>query len=295
MAADLIYIDGTYYPKAEAKVSVFDHGLLYGDGIFEGIRAYNGKVFRLGLHIDRLFESAKAILLNIPLTKDEMKEVVLESCRRNGIRDGYVRLVVTRGVGDLGLNPYLCKKASVICIAATIQLYDPKCYEEGLKIVTVAQHRNHHEAVNPRIKSLNYLNNILAKIEAVQAGVVEAIMLNSQGYVAECTGDNIFILRHGKLLTPDVASGALEGITRRTVMEEATKLGYEVVEGLVTRFDVYTADECFVTGTAAKLVPVVQVDSRPIGDGKVGETTKKLLAAFIARTQWDGMEIGLPA
>lgn len=291
MSEQLIYIDGVFYPKAEAKVSVFDHGFLYGDGVFEGIRAYHGKVFQLEAHIKRLYESAKAIGLVIPMPLEEMSNVVVESCRRNGIANGYIRLVVSRGVGDLGLNPYLCPKASVICIAATIQLYPPALYETGLDIVTVATPRNHPEALNPRIKSLNYLNNIMAKMEAIRAGVQEAIMLNLQGYVAECTGDNIFIVREGKLRTPPATEGALEGITRNAVIELARKKGLEVREERMSRFDIYTADEMFLTGTGAELIPVVKVDGRQIGLGGVGPVFKGLLEDFHALVKVDGAPI----
>jgi branched-chain amino acid aminotransferase len=282
-----------FFPKEKATISVFDHGLVYGDGVFEGIRAYHGRVFKLQEHIDRLYDSAKAILLNIGISKDEMSQIVIDSCAKNNIANGYIRLVITRGVGDLGLNPYLCKKASIICIAADIQLYDKKFYEEGLKIVTVAQTRNFHEALNPRIKSLNYLNNVLAKIEAIQAGVIEALMLNTQGYVAECTGDNVFLVKKGKIYTPNIPSGALEGITRQAVIDLAQARGLEVVEDFITRFDVYTADEMFLTGTAAEVIPVVEVDSRTIGEGNVGEMTKILLEDFHEMTRSDGPEIPL--
>jgi branched-chain amino acid aminotransferase len=291
--SELVYVDGEFLPKEKATVSVFDHGLLYGDGVFEGIRAYHGRVFKLQEHIDRLYDSAKAILLNIGISKDEMSQIVIDSCAKNNIANGYIRLVITRGVGDLGLNPYLCKKASIICIAADIQLYDKKFYEEGLKIVTVAQTRNFHEALNPRIKSLNYLNNVLAKIEAIQAGVIEALMLNTQGYVAECTGDNVFLVKKGKIYTPNIPSGALEGITRQAVIDLAQARGLEVVEDFITRFDVYTADEMFLTGTAAEVIPVVEVDSRTIGEGNVGEMTKILLEDFHEMTRSDGPEIPL--
>lgn len=291
MSEQLIYIDGEFFPKSEAKVSVFDHGFLYGDGVFEGIRAYHGKVFRLDAHIERLYESAKAIGLVIPASPSEMSHIVVESCRRNGIANGYIRLVVSRGVGDLGLNPYLCPKASIICIAATIQLYPAALYETGLDIVTVATPRNHPEALNPRIKSLNYLNNIMAKMEAIRAGVQEAVMLNLQGYVAECTGDNIFIWRRGKLVTPPSTEGALEGITRNTVIELARKRGIEVAEERMSRFDIYTADEMFLTGTGAELIPVVKVDGRAIGAGGVGPVFKDLLEDFKAFTKVDGAPI----
>ena len=291
MAEQLVYIDGEFLPKNEAKVSVFDHGFLYGDGVFEGIRAYHGKVFRLGPHIERLYESAKAIGLVIPVTPQEMGDIVVESCRRNGIANGYIRLVVSRGVGDLGLNPYLCPKASIICIAATIQLYPVELYEKGLDIVTVATPRNHPEALNPRIKSLNYLNNIMAKMEAIRAGVQEAVMLNLQGFVAECTGDNIFIWRRGKLVTPPSTEGALEGITRNAVIDLARAKGIVVAEERMSRFDIYTADEMFLTGTGAELIPVVKVDGRPIGDGGVGPVFKGLLEDFKALTKVDGAPI----
>ena len=291
MSEQLVYIDGTFYPKAEAKVSVFDHGFLYGDGVFEGIRAYHGKVFRLETHIKRLYDSAKATGLVIPMPPEEMSGVVVESCRRNGIANGYIRLVVSRGVGDLGLNPYLCPKASVICIAATIQLYPAALYQTGLDIVTVATPRNHPEALNPRIKSLNYLNNIMAKMEAIRAGVQEAVMLNLQGYVAECTGDNLFIWRNGKLITPPSTEGALEGVTRNVVIELARKKGLDVREERMSRFDIYTADEMFLTGTGAELIPVVKVDGRQIGDGAVGQVFKGLLADFQEYTKVDGTPI----
>lgn len=291
--SNLVYVDGEFFEKEKAVISVFDHGLLYGDGVFEGIRAYNGKVFKLDEHINRLYDSAKAILLKMHVTREEMAQIVIDSCSTNGITDGYIRLVVTRGVGDLGLNPYLCKKASIICIASNIQLYPEKYYAEGLKIVTVPQTRNFHEALNPRIKSLNYLNNVLAKIEAIQAGVVEAMMLNTQGFVAECTGDNIFLMRKGVLLTPNIASGALEGITRETVIDLAGRRGIKVREEFITRFDVYTADEVFLTGTAAEVIPVVEVDSREIGDGEVGQLTRELIADYKKETFANGTNIGL--
>lgn len=291
MAEQLVYIDGEFLPKDSAKVSVFDHGLLYGDGVFEGIRAYHGKVFRLEPHIDRLYESAKAIGLVVPVSPKEMCDIVVESCRRNGIANGYIRLVVTRGVGDLGLNPYLCPKATIICIAATIQLYPAALYETGLDIVTVATPRNHPEALNPRIKSLNYLNNIMAKMEAIRAGVQEAVMMNLQGYVAECTGDNIFVWRRGKLVTPPATEGALEGITRNAVIELARKKGLPVSEERMSRFDIYTADEMFLTGTGAELIPVMKVDGRVIGQGTVGPVFKGLLEDFKALTKVDGTPI----
>lgn len=286
--AQQVYIDGEYFDKDDAKISVFDHGLLYGDGVFEGIRAYNGRVFKLDTHVERLFESAKAILLDIPVSFDEMKKIVTETCLKNDIRDGYIRLIVTRGAGDLGMNPFLCPKATVICIAATIQLYPQEFYENGLTIVTVPTTRNYHDAINPRIKSLNYLNNVMAKIEAIQSGVPEAIMLNTQGFVAECTGDNLFLIKKGKLITPCIASGALEGITRNVVIELAKERGLEIVEDFVTRFEVYNAEECFLTGTAAEVIPVIKVDSREIGKGEVGDMTKTLISDFKSYAKDEG-------
>ena len=275
-----IYIDGKYYDEKNAKVSVFDHGLLYGDGIFEGIRAYSGRVFKLREHIDRLFYSAKAILLEMPMTHAELMRAVVETCRKNKLREGYIRLVVTRGVGTLGLNPNRCKKPSVIVIAGRIKLYPQEMYDNGMAIVTVATTRNLHNAVNPAIKSLNYLNNILAKIEANNAGCEEAIMLNSEGYVAECTGDNIFLIKGRQLMTPPLSAGALYGITRSVVMDLARQAGLEVSEPNLTRYDVYNADECFLTGTAAEVIPVVKVDGRVIGTGKPGALTQQLLQRF---------------
>jgi len=286
-----VYIDGQYYDDEAAKISVFDHGLLYGDGVFEGIRVYNGRVFKLREHIERLFYSAKAILLTIPMSLEEVSRAVVDTCRQNGIRDGYVRLVVTRGVGTLGLNPNKCKKPSIIVIAGKIQLYPPEYYESGLTIVTVPTTRNLHSAVNPAIKSLNYLNNILAKIEANNAGCEEAIMLNAEGYVAECTGDNLFLVRGRHLLTPPLSAGALYGITRGTVMELATSAGWVVSEPNLTRYDVFNADECFLTGTGAEIVPVVQVDGRIIGTGKPGPVTRELVKAYHTLTNSTGEPI----
>ena len=286
-----VYIDGHYYDEKDAKISVFDHGLLYGDGIFEGIRAYNGRVFKLKEHIDRLFYSAKAILLNVPLTHEQVCRAVVETCRQNSIRDGYIRLVVTRGVGGLGLNPNKCKHPSVIVIADKIQLYPPEMYERGLEIITVPTVRNLHSAVNPAIKSLNYLNNILAKIEANLGGCEEAIMLNAQGYVAECTGDNVFILKHGKMFTPPLSAGALYGITRSVVIDLARESGIEVSEPDLTRYDLFNADECFLTGTGAELIPVVKIDGRVIGDGKPGAITRDLVTRYKALTASSGEPI----
>ncbi len=286
-----VYINGKFVDEAKASVSVFDHGLLYGDGLFEGIRAYNGRVFRLEEHIDRLFYSAKAILMKLPMSHKALCAAVVETCRRNKVRDGYIRLVVTRGAGTLGLDPNRCSNPQVIIITANIQLYPKAFYDKGLTIVTVPTTRNHTNAVNPAIKSLNYLNNILAKIEATNAGCVEAIMLNSQGYVAECTGDNIFMLKHGKMFTPSLASGALHGITRNVVMELAEGLDTEVTQPNLTRYDLYNADECFITGTAAEVVPVVKIDGRKIGTGRPGKHTKAFMQAYHALTNASGSEI----
>ena len=286
-----IYIDGKFCSERDAKVSVFDHGLLYGDGIFEGIRAYNGRVFKLKEHIDRLFYSAKALLLNIPMSHEEIMRATVETCRKNNLRDGYIRLVVTRGKGSLGLNPNRCGRPSVIIIADNIQLYPPALYAKGMAIVTVPTVRNLHSAVNPAIKSLNYLNNILAKIEANNAGVEEAIMLNAEGYVAECTGDNIFLVKGKQLLTPPLSAGALYGITRATVIELAEQSGLKVSEPNLTRYDVFNADECFLTGTGAELIPVTKVDGRVIGTGKPGPITRKLVGEYHALTQVSGEPI----
>ncbi len=286
-----VYIDGRYFDEKNAKVSVFDHGLLYGDGVFEGIRAYNGRVFKLKEHIDRLFCSAKAILLDIPLGHAAVMKAVVDTCRKNKLRDGYIRLVVTRGVGTLGLNPNRCRHPSVIVIADKIQLYPPAMYERGMAIVTVATTRNLHNAVNPAIKSLNYLNNILAKIEANIAGVEEAIMLNSEGFVAECTGDNIFIVKDGQMFTPPLSAGALYGITRGVVMGLAREADIPVSEPNLTRYDLFNANECFLTGTGAELIPVTKIDGRVIGTGKPGPVTKSLVRSYHALTQASGEPI----
>lgn len=286
-----VYVDGKYYDERSAKISVFDHGLLYGDGVFEGIRAYNGRVFRLKEHIDRLFYSAKAILLTIPLDHKTMCAAVVETCRRNKIKDGYIRLVVTRGVGTLGLNPNRCKNPSVIIIAGTIQLYPPELYRKGMEIVTVPTVRNLHSAVNPAIKSLNYLNNILAKIEANNAGCEEAIMLNAEGFVAECTGDNLFILKNGELQTPPLSAGALYGVTRHVVMGLAREKDMPVREVNLTRYDLFNADECFLTGTGAELVPVTKIDGRVIGNGAPGVCTREFIERYHALTKVSGEPI----
>jgi branched-chain amino acid aminotransferase len=286
-----VYIDGKYYAERDAKISVFDHGLLYGDGIFEGIRAYNGRVFKLREHIDRLFCSAKAILLTIPMPHAALMKAVVETCRRNKLRDGYIRLVVTRGAGTLGLNPNRCKNPSVIIIADKIQLYPEEYYKKGLEIITVPTTRNLHSALNPAIKSLNYLNNILAKIEANNGGCEEAIMLNAEGFVAECTGDNIFIVKGNQLQTPPLSAGALYGITRGVVMDLAREAGMTVAEPSLTRYDLFNGDECFLTGTGAEVVPVVKIDGRVIGTGKPGSVTLRLMAAYHALTNCSGEPI----
>ncbi|MGD0813283.1 MAG: branched-chain-amino-acid transaminase [Verrucomicrobiota bacterium] len=286
-----IYIDGNYFDEKNAKVSVFDHGLLYGDGVFEGIRAYNGRVFKLAEHIDRLFSSARSILLKVPLSRKEIMTAVVQACRRNKIRDGYVRLLVTRGVGSLGLNPYTCKRPSVIIIADKIQLYPPALYKRGLELITVPTARNLHSALNPAIKSLNYLNNILAKIEAINGGCEEAIMLNAQGFVAECTGDNIFLVKDGHLSTPPLSAGALYGITRAVVMELARQNGLTVSEPDVTRYDLFNADECFLTGTGAEIIAAVKIDGRIIGNGRPGPVTNRLIKRYHELTKSSGEPI----
>ena len=286
-----IYVDGKYCDEKNAKISVFDHGLLYGDGIFEGIRAYNGRVFQLKEHIDRLFYSAKAILLDIPMSHGEVMKAVVETCRQNGIRDGYIRLLVTRGIGTLGLNPNRCKDPSIIIIADKIQLYAPELYEKGMEIITVPTTRNLHSALNPAIKSLNYLNNILAKMEANIAGCEEAVMLNAEGFVSECTGDNIFIVKAGRVLTPPLSAGALHGITRGVVMNLAREEGVTVAEPNLTRYDLFNADECFLTGTGAELIPIVKIDGRVIGTGRPGPLTGKLVDKYRALTKISGEPI----
>lgn len=275
-----IYINGTFYDKENAKISVYDHGLLYGDGVFEGMRSYSGKVFRLRQHTDRLYESARAICLEIPISKDQLEAAVVETLARNQLRDAYIRLVVTRGVGSLGLDPNRTSDPQVIIIADHIALYPAEFYEKGLKIITASTIRNHPAALSPRIKSLNYLNNIMAKIEGLQAGCVEAVMLNHKGEVAECTGDNIFIVKRGVVLTPPKDAGILEGITRNAILELASTLSIPAREETMTRHDLLTADECFLTGSAAEVIPVVSIDGRTIGSGSVGPTTSKLIAEF---------------
>lgn len=286
--SEIVYIDGAYLPKEDAKISVFDHGVLYGDGIFEGIRFYKRNVFRLDEHIDRLISSAKYLLLSLPWSKEEMAEAVLETCRRNKLDDGYIRLVITRGSGTLGLNPYLCPRPTMFVIVSKIQLYPTEYYEKGLPIITAATRRYGADALSPRVKSLNYLNNIMAKLEAVHAGVLEAIMLDQNGFIVECTGDNVFVVKQGVLYTPPTYQGALRGITRDAVLELAKAHNIPVREERLTLYEAYDADEFFLTGTAAEVVPVISIDKRPIADGKPGPITQKLTEAFHAITASQG-------
>ncbi len=282
----LIYIDGKFYPESEAKISVFDHGFLYGDGVFEGIRSYNGIVFKLKEHIDRLYNSAKAIMLDIPMTKDEMIEAVLETLRKNGLKDAYIRLVVTRGKGDLGLDPRKCPKPSVIIITVPLlQLYDEKVRERGMSMIVSWVRRDSVDATTHEIKSLNYLNSILAKIEANNAGADEAIILDPNGFICEATGENIFIVKDGKLFTPPSTSGALPGITANVIKEIAQKLGYQVIEKGITVTELYNADEAFLTGTAAEVMPIREVNKRQIGEGKMGPITRQILKKFMEYTR----------
>ena len=286
-----IYLDGTLVPESQAKISVFDHGLLYGDGVFEGIRFYNGRVFRLEQHMRRLYDSARAILLNVAISPAEMTRAVCETVKANGLRDGYIRLVLTRGVGPMGLSPYKCPKSSTIIIAATISLYPEAAYRNGLTMATVATRRPSHDILSPQVKSLNYLNNVMAKVEAIQAGAEEGLMLNDLGLVAECTGDNLFIVRDGAISTPPLTAGALDGITRRVVFEIAAELGIRIRETDMSRHEIYTADECFLTGTAAEVIAAVKLDQRPIGDGKPGTLTQRIIARFRELTQTTGTAI----
>ncbi len=287
----VVYLDGKYVDSSEAKVSVFDHGLLYGDGVFEGIRLYSGNVYRLDDHLERLEQSCKAIMLDVPLARAAMVEAVCETCRRNKLTSGYIRLVITRGVGDLGLSPWLCEKPTLFIIASKVSLYPQEHYDNGLSIVTAPTRRIAPDALPPTIKSLNYLNNILAKIEARQAGALEAIMLNAQGYVAECTADNVFVIHKGEILTPAASAGALKGITRATIFDIARELGIPMREADLTRHDVWCADECFLTGTGAEVIPVVKLDSRVIGNGKPGPVTGRVLASFRQRVLTEGTRI----
>jgi len=286
-----IYIDGNFHDQAEAKISVFDHGLLYGDGVFEGIRFYNDRVFRLEEHIDRLWDSARAIALDMPMSKSELVAAILETIRQNDLHDGYVRLIVTRGVGSLGLSPDTCRRPSIIIIAATIALYPEELYHKGLTMVTCSTRRTPPAALSPRVKSLNYLSNILGKLEAQNAGAGEGLMLNEQGYVSECTGDNIFIVKKGEISTPHLSSGILAGVTRAVVFELAEKLSIRAVERELIRHDIYTADECFLTGTAAEVIPAVQLDRRLIGNGQPGPITLQLIESFRELTRATGTPI----
>jgi branched-chain amino acid aminotransferase len=286
-----IYVDGKFYAEADAKVSVFDHGLLYGDGIFEGIRFYNGRVFRLEEHLERLWDSARSICLEIPMSRREMTEALLETIRQNDLRDGYIRLLVTRGVGNLGLNPAQCKRPSVIIIVATIALYPAEVYAKGLTVVTCATRRTSPAALNPAVKSLNYLNNVMARIEANLAGADEALMLNDQGNVAECTADNVFIIKHGQIFTPPISAGALRGITRSVVFDIAAELGIKIAETDITRHDVFIAEECFLTGTAAEIIPVIKADGRVVGNGKPGPISTRMIARFHEITRETGTPI----
>ena len=280
-----IWLNDRLVDEAEAKISVFDHGLLYGDGVFEGIRVYGGKVFELEAHIERLFNSAKAIRLVIPQERATLTENVRKTVAANNLNNGYVRLIVTRGVGTLGLNPLVCTEGQIIIIAATIQLYPQELYETGLKVISANTVRNHPLSISPQIKSLNYLNNILAKLEALDRDMLEAIMYNHQGYVAEATGDNVFIVRNRRIITPPTSAGSLDGITRAVVIKLARQSGYEVAEQNLTRHDLYTADEIFLTGTAAEVIGVTQIDGRQIGSGRPGPVTRELLEKFEAYTR----------
>ena len=283
-----IYLDGTLHDEADARISVFDHGLLYGDGVFEGIRFYNRRVFRLEEHIRRLYDSARSILLNVPLTPEGMAAAVLDTCRANGLDDGYIRLIITRGVGSLGLSPYKCPKPSVIIIACPLSIYSEEAYRNGLVVATCGTRRPTHDTLSPQVKSLNYLNNVMAKVEAIQAGAEEGLLLNDRGLVAECTADNVFIVRDGVIRTPSFAAGALDGITRRAVFEIAASLGIPMREADISRHDIYTADECFLTGTAAEVIAATKLDQRPIGDGKPGPVTARVIAAFHELTRTTG-------
>lgn len=284
-----IFLNNQLVDAEDAKISVFDHGLLYGDGVFEGIRLYNKCIFKLEEHLIRLEMSAKALMLEIPMDREALSKAVCDTCTANGLENGYIRLVVTRGVGNLGLSIKNCNQPQIIIIADNIQLYPKEYYEKGLKIITVPTRRNNSAALPPMIKSLNYLNNILAKIEAQNLGYQEAIMLNDQGYVAECTGDNIFMLKDGAIYTPKIASGSLKGITREVVIDIAKELEIELIETEMTRYDTWIADEIFLTGTAAELIPIVEVDSRKIGNGEPGKVTAKFLEIFKTKVIKDGV------
>jgi len=286
-----IYIDGEFYPKEKAVVSVFDHGLLYGDGVFEGIRFYSGRIFRLEEHVRRLFDSSRAICLTPPGTPEEIAQAVVQTVRENELQDGYIRLVITRGAGDLGLSPKKCPKPTMFIIAAAIELYPESMYQNGLKLVTCSTRRIAHGALSPMVKSLNYLNNVMAKIEAIEAGAGEGLMLNEEGLVAECTGDNVFIVRDDKISTPPVTAGALAGVTREVVFDLAGEMNLDIRERDLTRYDIYTADECFLTGTAAEIIPAVSLDARSIGDGKPGVITRQMIERYRELTATTGTPI----
>lgn len=286
-----IFLDGKLVTKEDAVVSVYDHGFLYGDGVFEGIRSYNGNIFRLNEHLTRLYESAKSVMIDIPYTKEEMTQVLIETLRKNNLKDAYIRLVVSRGVGDLGLDPANCRKPSVIVIAEPLRIFPKEMYESGIEIVTASTRRNRSDVLSPMVKSLNYLNNILVKIEANLAGAHEALMLNDQGYVAEGSADNIFLVKDQKLYTPPGHIGALVGVTRNVIIEVAREKGYEVLESVFTLHDVYTADEVFLTGTAAEVIAAVKIDGRVVGDGKPGPVTNDLLESFRKITTTDGVKV----
>ncbi|MDR0676546.1 MAG: branched-chain-amino-acid transaminase [Elusimicrobiota bacterium] len=287
----LVYINGKFYEKEHAKISVFDHGFLYGDGVFEGIRAYNGRVFLLEEHVRRLFDSAKAIMLDIGLSKERIIEDILTTIRKNNLQEGYLRVIVTRGYGDLGLDPVNCNGVTVVIIADKLKIYPQDFYEKGMSTIISSTRKNNADTINPKIKSLNYLNNIFAKLEARHAGVFEAIMLNREGYVCECTGDNIFVVSNGKIKTPPTYLGALQGITRDFVIGLSKKLNIEIREEPFTQYEIYTADECFLTGTAAEVIPVIKVDQRIIGGGKPGKITKQISDEFKSTVKIQGIEI----
>ncbi len=288
------YVNGAFVPKEEAKISVYDHGYLYGDGVFEGIRVYNGRIFRLEQHLDRLYDSARYLMLDIPLSRDRLREAIVETVRRSGLRDAYIRPVISRGVGDLGLDPRKCKTPTVVIIVDTIQLYPREAYERGLRAVTATTRKIRPDALSPQAKTLNYLNNIMARMEANEAGVDEAIMLTADGYVSECTADNFFIVRRGELWTPPPFLGILKGVTREAVLGLARALEIPALEKVFTLHDVYTADECFLTGTGAELGPVVEVDARPIADGRPGPITTRLGQAFRELVRSEGTPVYPP-
>ncbi|MBN3556345.1 branched-chain-amino-acid transaminase [Fictibacillus nanhaiensis] len=291
MQEQWVYVNGEHVLKEDAKVSVYDHGFLYGDGVFEGIRVYNGNVYRLEEHLQRLYESAQSIMLTIPHTKEELTDIIVQTLQKNKYRDAYIRLVISRGKGNLGLDPFTCGQPGVIVIAEQLALFPKKLYETGLEIITVASRRNRPDVLSPKVKSLNYLNNILVKIEASLAGVSEALMLNDQGYVAEGSADNVFIIKGNTIKTPPGYLGALEGITRNAIVEIARAQGYKMVEEPFTRHDVYVADEVFLTGTAAEVIAVVKVDGRVIGNGAPGEHTNKLLKSFREKVVEEGVKV----